>query len=718
MGLPVTLVVLLTASVYWLLYTASGAVWLWDQIEDAVDGSVQYSQLDGDLASGLLIRDLSYQSDSVDMSARWMEIQAGPGWWPVSIQIRKLVLQDVQIVTRSHAVQAKSPGPEACLRSVLTALKSPLPLKIHDALVSNVSLQADDNPPVALVESLRFQAALGDQLVVEQLHLHAPGIEAELQGQLVLESPFELAVAVEGQFEINGAPVVADLMVPFKLEGSGNLDKLQFSFASAEKGLELHGELLESMTEPEWDIKGNLDKLQWPLDDSGETVNLSGLALSSEGRIDDWSFVLDSGVQFGALETSLLAISGSGSRSGIQISSATLNGPGLDLSIDGKLDWSAQTEVGLSVGIRQLDLSLWLDDWPAGAYLTGDVELNWSESGLEIPPGRLLLAGTETVVNIEANINTEANTVDAMLDWSGFSWPIMDARPDFSSPSGRLSVKGSVDQWLTAGQIELQLGDYPQGRFEIQGSGNRTSARLAIPRGEVLGGSVSGEAGVDWETGLIWDATILAQGVDPAPLLPGWPGRLDAEIEIGVKSLPQRTQINLLSLQGSVRGVPVSARGGLNFEENSLTFNSVELRTDEAVLQLNGDITEPAGVSVKFSGNLPSLLLDGAIGSLELEGRYSSNTRSPLLDVQLEAVDLAWHGFNLKGLAVSTRETGMTGPVPSIQLSASSLSWQDVLFDELSISLNPAGDQYRLTAHLGSENIALSSSIKLAPESK
>ena len=60
----------------------------------------------------------------------------------------------------------------------------------------------------------------------------------------------------------------------------------------------------------------------------------------------------------------------------------------------------------------------------------------------------------------------------------------------------------------------------------------------------------------------------------------------------------------------------------------------------------------------------------------------------------------------------------MTGPVPSIQLSASSLSWQDVLFDELSISLNPAGDQYRLTAHLGSENIALSSSIKLAPESK
>ena len=66
-GLPATLILLLAASFYWLLYTTSGAAWVWKQVEDTAAGALQSSQVDGDLASGFVIRDIEYQSDAVDV---------------------------------------------------------------------------------------------------------------------------------------------------------------------------------------------------------------------------------------------------------------------------------------------------------------------------------------------------------------------------------------------------------------------------------------------------------------------------------------------------------------------------------------------------------------------------------------------------------------------------------------------------------------------------
>ncbi len=628
-GLPVMLVLLITASAYWLLHTASGAAWLWNKLEDVAAGAVHSADVGGDLASGFVVRNLEYRSDTVDLSVGRAEIQVGPGWWPVSVQVRALALQDIEIFIRSAGEPGRSVSGDTDIGSALAALDLAVPLKIHQAIFSSITLRTGEEQAGTHVESLRLRAVLDERLVIDQLELLAAGIEARLHGQLALEAPFELAVAVEGRIELGPA----DLRLPFRLESSGNPDSVQFSLVSLENGLQLRDESLE------------------------------------------------------------LTISGSASPHGIQISNAVIVGSGVDLGFSGKLDWTSEPEAGLSAEIVQLDLSPWLQGWPAGEYLAGNIELNWSETGLEIPAGRLTLSGTGMALDIGADIDIEANTVNARLAWSNFSWPLAVARPDFTSPLGELNLSGSIDHWTSTGQLEIQLGDYPQGRFDIQGGGNRTSARLSILSGEVLGGSISGEAGADWTDDLVWDAALLTRGINPEPLLPGWPGRLDAEIKISAQSKPQRIQINLVSLQGLLRGVPLSARGGLGLEDNKLTFNGFELHTDEAELRLNGTMTDAAGVSVQFNGYLPSTLLQGASGSVALEGRYSSSPGQPLLDLQLEALDLAWNGFGIRSLAISTLENGMTGQVPAFQLSAAGLALQDVWLDELSLSFNPAGDQ-------------------------
>ncbi len=717
-GLPLALLTFLIVAAYWLLHTQSGASWLWNKIENSEGLAVSSSATDGSLADGFRIKGLAYRSADIDFFVEHAEIKAGPGWWPLSIQVQTLSLVDVSIVSHPLNTAGEEVKAEADISSILDVLKLPVPLEMHDALLTDIRVQEADKPWLEVASSLRFKAALDEKLSLHQLDITAQRFEVGIQAQLALESPHDLDVAANGRLEVTGEEAVNELTIPFMLGCSGNLERILFNFTSPENSLHLDGELLEPFERPVWDIRGALDRFDWLFDDSGETVTLSNLTLISQGRVDDWSVELNSMVRSGDLQDTRFALSGTGSETGIHVSKAGLAGSGADLSLSGKLDWSPQVETRLSAVIGWLDLSPWITNWPEGEMLVGGFDLNWSGAGMEISQGTLSLAGSELAVNLEADINTDANLVNARLEWSDFAWPPRDAVPNFSSPSGELRVNGSVDQWTTTGQLLLRIGDYPQGQFDIEGDGERTSARLSILSGQVLGGNLSGEAGIDWEDGISWDADMRATNIDPEPLLPGWPGRLDTALAIEAQHQSERFNIKLKSLEGNVRGVELNGQGSVLIDDNNLTFNQFELRTDEAILFLDGASTDAVGLTIKFDGYLPSLLLQGTRGQLQLEGLYSSHVDQAVLDMQMEARDLYWNGFGIRALAVNTGENAKGGVIPPIQLNASALTWQDQSIDELSLSLSPEGDQHRLRAELESGSVTLDAAMTLEPQNE
>ena len=717
-GLPIVVLLialLFSVSAYWLLNTASGASWLWNKLEGLELVDLRSSQVSGDLASGFVVRDMEYRSAGLDLLVHHAEIEAGFGWWPLTIQVNRLSLKEVEVLTRTSDASGAEDGD---IRNTLATFELPLPLEVGDAVITSISLQEDDNPPNVLAESVRFKATLDERLVIDNLDILTRELDAKLQGYLQFKPPFELAVTLDGRFEKNGETGQAVLEVPFKLEGSGNLEKLKLKLTSQKYGLQLDGDILDPAVKPEWEARAVLDHLQWPEDQTEQGFTFSALKLTSQGNIENWSFSLDSGLDTAQIQDVQLALSGSGSASAIEVSDATVTGSGVDLGFSGKLDWSRQPGAAFKAVIRQLDMSPWVSDWPVGEQMAGDLELNWSGNRLEIPAGELTVTGTSLLVGIEADIDVESNTVEGRLDWRNLRWPLKSDAAEFSSESGQLHISGSVDDWLVDGQLLVQLGDYPQGRFDIQGGGNRTSSHLLIPGGEVLGGTISGKADADWSDNLKWSAAIQTQAIDPEPLLPGWPGRLDSDIEISAQSQPQQIKVKLLALQGLLRDVPISAHGALEVTETNLSFQSVEVRTDEALLELNGNPGEPDGATLKFSGNLPPALLQGARGSLELEGRYSNHASEPLLEVELQGRDIFWNELSVSNLAISTPEIKTTATLPAVQLDATGISLRDFVLDELSLALTPVGDQFELKASLLGEDIVLSSLMNLVNEGR
>ena len=716
--LPLMLAGLISGSVYWLLHAPGGASWLWNKVQGLEALDIRSSRVTGDLASGFVVQDMEYRSENLDLSVRRLEVEAGPGWWPVSIQLRRLSLQDVDILQRSPAELSQVSKESDDIRDSIELLKLPVPLEIAGAVISNINLQQDDNPPVKIAESVSFRAAIDEQLLVDHLEILAEGLETSLQGSLELESPFNLTVTARGLFEKVLGPNDPAIVLPFNLEVEGDLDKLQLRLDSTKHGLHIVGEILDPVINPAWDIEARLDQIQWLEGQAEQTLELNALKLVSRGIIDDWSFGLDSGLQLGLWQDAQLAVTGSGSKNSLNIDHAVLTGPGADLELDGKLDWSAETEAVLNAVITQLDLSPWLPDWPTGEKLAGDLNLNWSGNGLQIPVAQLTVTGTGLKLNIEADIDIEANRVNAGLNWSNLSWPLTGTKADFSSQSGKLNISGTVDDWLAGGELDVKVGDYPQGRFEVQGGGDGNSMHLVIPVGEILGGTISGKANADWSQGLNWDAGIQARGVDPEPLLPGWPGQLDSEVEVSAKSQTQQTRIDIIALEGQLRGVPLTAHGGLELTQGNLGFQRFEIRTDEAVLELDGASADPAGASVKFAGHLPSMLLQGASGNLELEGRYSSDPGQPMFELQVQAIDLAWNDFSVKSLAVNSLETQTAGRIPELQLDAVGVGYKEQLLDELSLSLNPVGEEYKVMMSLMGETLVLNSFMSFVPENR
>lgn len=716
LGLPLTLVLvaaIILSSVYWLFNSASGAAWAWSKLKGLESVDARSSQISGDLASGFIVQNMEYRSSGLDLLVRHTELEARLGWWPLSVQVDRLSLNDVEVMTRSAGDSVENDDGGTDIRSALAGIEIPLPLLFNEVVLTGISLQQDNQPARLLAESVRFKATLDERLVIDKLDILTTELDAELQGYLGFESPFELAVTAEGRFEKAGEAGQKAIELPFQLESSGDLDRLQLTLTSQKFGLQAVGEILEPVSIPAWDVQVMFERLQWPDDQIKQEFALRELNLNSKGTMDSWTFVLSSDLEATQIEDARITMSGSGTRSEVKVAEANITGPGMDLDFIGELDWSNQPAADLRADIRQLDLSPWVSDWPVGDELAGKLELNWSGNSLEIPASQLTVTGTELLVAVEADIDIETNRIQGQLDWRNLQWPLKNETPGFTSESGRLDISGTLDEWLTEGQLVVQLGDYPQGRFEIQGGGNRTSTRLRLPSGEILGGTLSGRAEADWSKEVKWSAAIQTQGIDPEPLLPGWRGHLDSDIEVSAQGQPQLIEIRLLALQGSLRDVPVFAHGGLDIQDTNLIFHALEVGTDEAELTLDGDAEDPDGVVVKFSGNLPPELLQGVRGSLELNGRYSGFDGQTSLELELQALDIVWNDLSIGNLAISTADTPTAGGLPILQLDAIGVGLNDLVFDELSLSLNPVGAQFELKTNVLGEGFALNSRMSL-----
>ena len=84
---PASLVVLAACVWYWLLHTESGLHWIWARAQSATDQALQAQLIQGDLGSGLTIRQFTFASESITLDIKELRLVADLDVLPLQLQL-------------------------------------------------------------------------------------------------------------------------------------------------------------------------------------------------------------------------------------------------------------------------------------------------------------------------------------------------------------------------------------------------------------------------------------------------------------------------------------------------------------------------------------------------------------------------------------------------------------------------------------------------------
>jgi len=307
------------------------------------------------------------------------------------------------------------------------------------------------------------------------------------------------------------------------------------------------------------------------------------------------------------------------------------------------------------------------------------------------------VAGTDLVLEGDGELDLQAGLVKAEFSWEKFTWPLGMASYELSSNSGQLLISGAPEDRHFEGDLQLDTPEYPGGNFELAGSGGLDSAEVYIGKGEALGGTIAGQASLDWSNDLRWKAQLEVKQVDTSAFLVEWPVRLDAKLKLSQDIADDSFDIQFDSLHGELKGRSIDGSGGVKINKRGIRFKALNLHSGSSKVSLDGGLDDPAGLSFVLDVNRPGWMADYLGGEASGRGRIALKASQPILDIDLRAYDLDWGETRIESISISPRTGNVAGSF-HLDLSANNLEFGD--FDLQTVNAIIAGDRNRQTLDL------------------
>lgn len=646
--LPTLLILLLAAGFAWLLRSEPGAQWLWQRLTAAVPGQLEAQRLRGDLQSGLVLEQLRYRNPSLSLAADRVALRLDLDLWPPAVAVEHLRIGELQL-SSTAAPAAASAGNAA---DWLPGLALPLPVEFRQVECAGLTWSAAGAEPSIALRDLSLSAFWHRRLVLRDARLESGGARWRLGLDLDLQAPHRL------DFKAAGAVGLPDGLtgLPIRARASGDLETSQWVVEASEPQLTLSGEVRNLLGEPAWNLRLTAAPFDWPPAPADPLLSVHDLVLDSRGTLADHELQAEGRIEGNGMPPVQVRVRGAGDRGGLDLEQLELAGEALQLDGTGRVDWLPATSLRLDAGVARLDPRPWFAAWGDAPPLSGRLALAWSAGRLEFDVREAAAPGT--VAALAASGTLDGAVMAAELSWQDLAWPPGAAEPRVSSSAGQARIGGSPDAWTIDGELELSGPDFPSGRLQANGTGDRESLSLRIPGGEVLGGSLAGSFDLRWSPQLSWSANARLTQVATAPLMPSLPGRVSGELTARGRQDPTELEIDIRELTGIVRDRPVSARGRLVLEGGQVQARGLQLRSGNSELSADGHPGAPDGLTVQARIASLADLADGASGAFSGSATVSLNPARPLLRLDGNGEQLVWGDSAIGRLNLSTDTTG------------------------------------------------------------
>jgi len=679
------LVITLFGAVYSVLHTQAGANWLVSNLQGRLDNALQVGAIEGDLRSGLTLSALVYRDDELAVRAEQVQLALNLELFPPLVRIESLKIETLVIE------QLKSSPEPVSLDETLAALNLPVAIELTDLLVENVTFTGPDGVQVFSADRLGGRLALDDTLRIERFFSESDVETITLAGELGLVSPYALHSMAELRIQW---PDQSQALPPYFIRAAidGSLaQELGLDITSENPSIRVAGTLVDPAGNPQWRLTIESSALQWPPGQAAEAdVSIADLIVTTEGWFDAYQLAAEGGFKTPDVEMLTFNFEGKGRPEGVDVSSLAVSGKGLELSATGSLSWQDAFSLELLTTIQRLEPENWVEQWPEGRAVSGQVNLAVTESNLDFSGLEIEVDGSPFRLDGSGRADFSDGAIAADLGWHDFGWPPGSDAFDLESPQGTISLSGVLDDWTARLDAALEAPGLPGGNVQVEATGNREQAAMTIVEGRVLGGVISGDAELNWTGNGQWAANLSSSGIELGRIFPDWPARINTVFSARGQAEPLAFHVDIRQLDGQFKSIPLAARGGIDYRDGLPSFDGFHLELGQSTAELNGQILSGPGLTFSILvDELASLDARGS-GRLEASGRLSLDPETPHLALDLEGSELSWNDFRAQ--SISIHDTG--------QSAENSLADLDLLANNVTLSQQHL-DTAKLTLRAG-----------------
>ncbi len=349
----------------------------------------------------------------------------------------------------------------------------------------------------------------------------------------------------------------------------------------------------------------------------------------------------------------------------------------------------------------------------ASAELSADLQTDWAapvlyplrteltvatgdDGSLRVQP--LLLRQGDSQLRLIGSWYAETERFTAHIEAQKFSWPLIGAA-QMQIPEGELQLSGTVQDYQIKLAARLEGKDFPAADLQADGQGSQDGLRLDKVDLHTLDGVMNAQGQLAWAPQLRWDLQLDAADINPGKQWPAWPGKLSAQVRTTGSDSPQGLTLaaRIAQLSGVLRGYPVSGTGAVTQQQGQTQVESVQLKSGDAQLDLNGSIAESWDLTWVLQAPDLAQLLPTLAGSIDARGAVSGARAQPRVQAHAALQNFVVADARLAALQLDADVSLRPGAELSLKGRGKNLQLADRKFDSLDVDLAGSLERHVIT---------------------
>jgi autotransporter translocation and assembly factor TamB len=280
--LPLVLLLVSVGAFSWVMHTEPGAKWAWSMAGNSVPGTLNADGFSGNLSSGLAIRSLTYQDESIKVSTDDARLQLSIGLFPVTVILESVEAEHLLI----HSTDTGDTNLEKNYAEILTALELPLALVFEKVRIAHLTYQERQGGPLFEGNDILLSGRWFKQLEIDQAQINTPLADWQINGLVGFASPFPVKLGINGAITLEQDNVQQSYQLDAQLDG--DLTELGVVAQVEQPGISISGKLHHLLTRPAGDLIIQAQTLQWPLTNPTPEFSLHDVMAEVSGEINSY----------------------------------------------------------------------------------------------------------------------------------------------------------------------------------------------------------------------------------------------------------------------------------------------------------------------------------------------------------------------------------------------------------------------------------------------